>query len=522
VLEIAFHPDRAGDVPFARQLADHLAALIGSGRLAPGVKLPASREAAASLRLGRNTVSAAYDMLAARGLIAARVGQGTFVAPPSAAASLPGGAAAAVTPREFAWGGLFARHPPAGVLPPAITRSETHGVFPFDFRGGRIEARALPLADLRWAFAAPFRTRTRLQELAAHHDPRGWPPLRREIARHLASRGLACEPDDVMVVGGIQQAIDLAARVLVDPGDAVAIEQPGYFGAALAFAGQGAEVLGVEVDDEGLRTERLARILRLRRVKLLYVTPATQSPTGAVMSRARRDALLALADEHQVPIFEDDYDSDLRYAGPLLPALKAADPAGQIVYAGTFSKVLFPGLRVGYVVAARPLLERMVAARWVGDFGSPVVEQAALATLLGTRGLDRHLRAVRRLYAARLQALLAALRRNMPDGVRWTEPRGGHQVWVTLPHGIDVDRLQQAARTRGVAYTRGELFHLDGRGAEHVSLAFSALEPAVIAEGVARLGALVRQHLPTSRPAGRHSSSGVAGRTQKGRAHGTR
>src|SRR4029450_3135549 len=152
----------------------------------------------------------------------------------------------------------------------------------------------------------------------------------------------------------------------------------------------------IEVDGARIRTDRLARTLRLRRFKLLYVTPATQCPTGVTMSPARRAALLALADEHQVPVIEDDYDNELRYAGPVLSALKADDPAGHVVHVGTFSKILFPSLRLGYVVAAPPLLARLAAARLVSDFGSGVVEQAALGALLRTRGFDRHRPSVRR------------------------------------------------------------------------------------------------------------------------------
>jgi 2-aminoadipate transaminase len=517
VLEIAFRPDRASDVPMARQLADHLETLVRSGRLVGGSKLPASREAALALGVSRKTIVAAYDQLAARGLTASHVGQGTFVllddAPPRPVLR----ATAARTPREFAWSGLLAREP--APTPAAIAlRSESHDRVPYDFRGGRVEASALPLTDLRWAVARPFRSRTRLRELAAHYDPAGWPPLRREIARMLVRRGLSCDPGEIAVVNGLQHAIDLTARVLVEPGDAVVVEQPGYFGAALAFAARGADVLGVDVDAEGLRTDRLARVLRLRRVKLVYVTPATQSPTGAVMSPARREALLALADEHQVPIFEDDYDNELRYAGPVQPALKATDPAGQIVHAGTFSKVLFPGLRVGYVVAPRPLRRRVLAARVASDFGSGVVEQAALAGLLATRGLDRHLQRMRRLYAGRLAAMLAALRREMPAGTRWTEPSSGHLVWLTLPAGIDPDRLHQAAHARGVAYTRGEIWFTDGRGAEHLALAFAAVDEATISKGVAWLGRAMREAASAARadglrrPAARAVAAGRAGR----------
>jgi DNA-binding transcriptional MocR family regulator len=492
VLEIAFRPDRARDVPLPRQLADHLATVIDAGRLTAGSKLPATREVAIGTGLSRKTVAAAYDMLAGRGLVTAHVGQGTFVAtrvPTVEHAARPSAV------RAFAWGGLFARG--GGVsIPPALRRDGT-GEYRFDFRGGRIDPASLPRKDLRWAFGRPFETRARVHEMAAHADPYGWPPLRREITRHLTARGIVCEPTDVAVTNGLQQGIDLTARVLVDPGDAVVVEQPGYFGATLAFGARGADLLGIDVDDEGLDTDRLARVLRVRRAKLVYVTPATQCPTGATMSPRRRDALMALADEHQVPVFEDDYDCELRYAGPALPALKARDAGGHVIYAGTFSKVLFPSLRLGYVVAPRPLLDRLVATRLVADFGTSVVPQAALTTLLATRGLERHVQRARRLYAARLDALLAALARDMPEGTRWTTPRSGLLVWVTLPPRIDPDRLHQAALAAGVAYSRGEIFHTDGGGAGHAILSFAALEPAAIAEGIATLGAVMRAETAT-------------------------
>jgi DNA-binding transcriptional MocR family regulator len=490
VLDIGFQPCRGGDVPLGRQLADHLAALIMAGRLPVGTRLPPTREVAAALGLGRNTVTGAYQQLATRGLVGGEVGRGTFVA----ARPVAGGTATA--PRgagqELGWAGLFSRAGLAVRLPTAFRGAERDGPVAYDFRGGRVDADALPAHDLAWAFARPFRTRAGLRALASHQDPFGWPPLRREIATRLADRGIVCEPADVAVVSGLQQAIDLVMRVLVDPGDAVALEQPGYFGAALAAAGRGADLLGVEVDRDGLRTDRLARLLRVRRVKLVYVTPAAQSPTGVVMSPTRREALLALANEHQVPVFEDDYDSELRWTTPASPALKAGDRAGHVIYAGTFSKALFPGLRVGYVVAPRALLHRLVASRFLSDFGTAVVEQAALATLLATRGLERHVRRIRRLYQARRDALVAALDAQMPAGTRCSRPRGGHLVWVSLPAGTDPDRLRQEAAARDVAYTPGEIFHADGAGAEHVALAFTTLDTAAIRAGVARFAAAVR------------------------------
>jgi 2-aminoadipate transaminase len=293
------------------------------------------------------------------------------------------------------------------------------------------------------------------------------------------------------------------------------VEQPGYFGATLAFRGRGAHFLDVEVDEEGLDTDRLARVLRVRRAKLVYVTPATQCPTGVVMSERRRVALMALADEHQIPIFEDDYDCELRYSGTALPALKARDPGGHVIHAGTFSKSLFPSLRLGYVVAPKPLLDRLVTLRLATDFGTSAVGQAALATLLATRGLERHVQRMRRIYAARLEALLAALAREMPAGARWSTPRSGLMVWLTVPPGADAERIHHGALARGVAYARGELFHHDGRGADHLALSFAALAPDAIGEGIARLGVVMREAM--SRPGRVRTTASRTGRRTKRR-----
>ena len=189
----------------------------------------------------------------------------------------------------------------------------------FDFRGGQVATDALPVDDVRRAFARAIARS--LPALAVHLDPLGWLPLRREIVLHLVARGIECRPSDVAVVNGAQQAVDAAAHALLDPGDTVVMEQPGYFGAALAFTACESNLVGVGVDEQGLKTAELARVLQARRVKLVYTTPAAQCPTGAVMSEARRRELLALADEYQVPIFEDDYDSELRFLGAPIPAL---------------------------------------------------------------------------------------------------------------------------------------------------------------------------------------------------------
>jgi GntR family transcriptional regulator/MocR family aminotransferase len=496
MLDLAFTPDRDAPLPIYRQLTDHLRALVESGRIGPGVKLPATRELAAQLGIHRNTANQAYQELLGEGYLTAHVGQGTFVAPqPPRLAAAPA-ARPRTAPGGLVWPGLFARSArdlsvPAGLRP--LQASVGSAPIRFPFHGGQVATDALPAKDLRRAFARALGDP--MTELAGLHDPQGYPPLREAIARYLVNRGIACAAGDVVVVNGSQQALDLLARVLLDPGDAVAVEQPGYFGATLAFAARGANLIAIPVDGEGIRTGDLARLLRARRVKLVYVTPAAQSPTSATLGAERRRALLALADEHQTPILEDDYDSELRYEGPPIAALKALDAAGLVIHVGTFSKVLFTGIRLGYVVAARPLVQKLVLAKWVSDVEASIVVQAAMAELLVSGGLERHLRRVRRVYAERLAAMLAALEEAMPRGTRFSRPRGGHVVWVGLPAGMDPDALMDAALRAGIVYSPGSMFHVDGQGDDHIALSFANARPDAIREGVALLGQIMRRTL---------------------------
>lgn len=498
MLEIAFRADPRSDEPVYKQLAACLRAWIEADRLRVGEKLPPTRALAQALGLARNTVLQAYLTLVDAGLAHSHVGQGTFVAARTATA--PAGRADRPTPpfapRAFAWDGLFALRgrdlPPSGLL----RRLGDTRRWPVDFRGGHVDAGSVPAAALARACTRALRRDARA--IAAHQDPRGWAPLREHIARRLVARGIACGADDVLVVAGAQQALDLIGRVLLDPGDTVAIEQPGYFGATLAFRACGAHMVGVSVDGEGLRTTDLARLLRARRVKLLYATPAVQSPTGVALADARRDALLELADAHQLPVVEDDYDSELRLGAPTPPALKTRDGAGQVLYVATFSKALFPGVRVGYVVAPRPVLDRLAIAHLASELQTSPLLQAALAELIAAGDLDRHVRRVRRAYAERLATLSSALAEHLPDGTTISAPVGGNALWVGLPAGVDADGVFTAAREQGVAYDRGDAFFLAPPAREWISLCFANVDRRKILDGAQRLGRIVRAHLPAA------------------------
>jgi GntR family transcriptional regulator/MocR family aminotransferase len=514
MLDLAFRPDRRLSQPVYAQLAELLRAWIEAGRLAPGEKLPATRDLARGLGLARNTVTQAYVTLGELGFVTSHVGQGTFVAAGGSAGassaaqgfarskrrSAPAIASLPMEPaRAFAWSGLFSLRARDLPLPAALRRERPGRAFAFDFRGGQVDAGSFPAREL--ARAAVRAVRAHGPALTTAPEPFGLPALRERVARGLVARGIACGSEDVAIVAGAQQALDLVARVLIDPGDTVAIEQPGYFGAALAFGASGANLVGVGVDEQGLRTDELARLLRARRVKLVYATPAVQSPTGVALVDDRRRALLELADRHQTPVVEDDYDCELRLGSATAPALKTGDRAGQVIYVGTFSKALFPGLRVGYLVAARPLLERVALAHLASDFEASRFAQVVLLELLASGAFERHVRRVRRLYAERLGALRTALAGALPAGAAVTEPAGGSSVWVKLPTGTDADAVFAAARDAGVAFTRGDAFSIDGAFGDCLTLSFANLTPERIAEGIAILGRIVAARVTQAAPA---------------------
>lgn len=492
MLDLAFRPDRRPGEPVHRQLERHLAELIRSGRLGAGERLPPARELAVALGLSRNTVTHSYRSLVDEGLLSAHVGRGTFVTAWGAAGAGANGALSAAA-RGFAWEGLVSRRIAALRAPAAWRAPAGSEPLRFDFQPGQVDSETLPLAALRRAFAEALGEHA--AELARPPDPAGWAPLRQEIATALLARGIGCAPEEIVVVAGAQQALDLAARVLVDPGDVVVMEQPGYFGAALAFAAAEAQLVGVGVDAQGLRTDELARVLRARRVKLVLATPAVQCPTGVALGAARRRELLALADAHQTPILEDDYDAELRHEKPAVPALKAEDRAGQVLYVGTFSKALFPSLRVGYLLAPRPLLRRLLLARAAADFGGDALAQATLARLLASGALERHVRRVRRIYTERRQAMLDALAACMPQGVEWSPPAGGSAVWVALPAHVDAERLRGVAVEVGLRWGPGSAFFLDGRGQDCLHLSFAALPPPRIRAGIEALAEILRRLL---------------------------
>jgi len=321
----------------------------------------------------------------------------------------------------------------------------------------------------------------------------GYPPLRRYLSMYLLRFGLEASPDEILIVNGSQQGFDLIARTLLDPGDAVAIEQPTYPRAMQVFRSFGAQLIAVPWDDAGPRADVFERVVERHAPKLFYCQPTCHNPTGLGMSPETSRRLLAVAARHQVPIVEDGFDGSLYY-GPRPPGpLKAHDVDGVVLYIGTFSKILFPGLRLGWLVAPPPVIERLQAAKQLADLHTSALIQAAVHRFCERRLLDRHAARVAREYARRRELLLASLRQRMPPGTTWTEPGGGFSLFLTLPDGVTAVGLLPQALERGVAFTPGDAFFLNGGGTQALRLSFSAVPAEQTYRGVRRLAEAIRE-----------------------------
>ncbi len=493
--------DRDRPVPLARQIQGHLERLITDGLLAPGVKLPATRELAQSLKVNRATVALAYEELVAAGLARAHVGQGTFVTgePPARMESR------APAPAPIDWAALLSRSARTAAADEERRRAmgtpTDGGSGRISFAGGMPDSALFPTDAFRRVLNQVVREEG--GALLQYSSVGGYPPLRRYLAGYLLRFGVEARAEEILIVNGSQQGFDLIARTLVDPGDLVAIEQPTYAGAMQAFRSFGARLLPVEWDEAGPRPDVFERICERQALKLFYCQPNAHNPTGLTMEPEVGRRLLATAARYQVPIVEDGFDGSLHYGARPSAPLKAADRAGVVLYIGTFSKILFPGLRLGWLVAPTPVIERLQAAKQLADLHTSALLQAAVHRFCERRLLDRHITKVTAEYARRRTLLLAALRRRMPDGVTWTEPQGGFSLLLTLPPGLTATTLLPVALERGVAFTPGPAFFLDGAGERTLRLAFSSVAAARIDEGVRRLGEAikaVRRQPPPRRP----------------------
>ena len=481
-LELVLRPRGPGESAIS-WLCGSLQAEILDGRLRPGSRLPATRDLARQYGLSRGTIVSAFNELKAQGYVEGSVGSGTFVS-----ATLPDDLLLvdeAAKPRPEAQG--RPRRRPAG-YGRRVRLLGGYSMKPVRaFRPNRPALDLFPVAT--WAQVTARRLRRATTHLLLGTDAAGYPPLRQAVADYLAAaRGVTCDPGQVLVVSGVQEAMDLTARVLLDPGDAVCVEDPGYDGARHAFEAFGARVRNVPVDAEGMTIPRRARV----GAKLAYVTPAHQFPLGVGMSLRRRLDLIEWARAAGAMLFEDDYDSEFRFAGRPLPALQGLDRHGLVLFAGTFGKVLFPSLRLGYLVVPPDLVDTFAAAKSVSSQHAPLIEQAVLCDFIAEGHFGRHIRRMREVYAGRLGALREEADRRLKGLLEISPVEAGLQTAGFLLNGMDGETAARAALERNVEvgpisrYTRGPVLR------EGLQLGFAAVDEIEIRRGVAGLAAALR------------------------------
>ncbi len=490
-LELVLAP-REPRLAAGRWLVGALRAEILERRLAPGARLPATRDLARQYGLSRGTIVSAYQQLEGEGYIQGSVGSGTFVRE-----VLPDdllqvrrttGAPSAPRPAVERRVSVYARRVQ---LFPGYSMSPVRA-----FRAN------LPALDLfpttLWAQVTTRRLRRATTAQLLGTDPTGYRPLQEAVAEYLrTSRGVQCVPAQVVIVSGVQEALDIAARLVLDPGDQVCMEHPGYTGAALVFEAHGARIESLPLDAEGMTLPGT----RARNAKLVYVTPGHQFPVGIGMSLRRRLALLEWARASRAMILEDDYDSEYRYAGRPLPAMQGLDRGGVVLFAGSFSKVLFPSLRIGYLVVPEDLVAMVRATLSITSRHAPLLAQAVLADFIAEGHFGRHLRRMREIYAERLAVLLESAAQRLGGLLEISPVEAGLQTVGWLSEGVNGAAVAAAAAERHVAVTLLSSYARRPLPREGLQLGFAAVDTQELRRGVDQLArVLAREGKPLRHP----------------------
>jgi GntR family transcriptional regulator/MocR family aminotransferase len=484
----ALSVDRASGVPLYKQIYGEIRRTILDGTLHSGLRLPSTRLLAEELGVSRNIVVLAFEQLVAEGYLQSKTGAGTSVAQTMPDEILHVG-------RRAGQQGPFPKRNPLSRRGRRIARMTTLArtlvpaarMAPFQYSLPALDE--LPLEIWGRLVARHFRRAP--QELLGHGDSAGYWPLREAIATYAGvARGVRCRPSQVIVVNGSQQAIDLAARVLLDPGDRAAVENPGYLGARSALQAAGIRLVPVPVDEDGLSVPALKH---KPPAKLVYVTPSHQFPVGVVLSLARRLELLDWAARQRAWIFEDDYDSEYRYESRPIPALQGLDHEGRVIYVGTLSKVLFPSIRFGYLIVPQDLVQPFVAARALTDISSPLVEQAALADFIAEGHLASHIRRMRSLYMERRDVMKDAIQKECAGLLEVQDTQAGMHLVAWLPQGADDALISREAAKAGLYVMPVSAFAIAPLRRTGLLLGFAGFTKAVIRKGIRELGGVVRR-----------------------------
>jgi 2-aminoadipate transaminase len=494
---IPLHLQPESHIPLYVQLRDQLRSLVHSGELRSGDRIPASRELASQLGVHRTTVANAYAELESEGLIEGHVGRGTFICGTPVRQFTPPPRSNGNGNGALRWESLFADERAEEALSrlmPEVAPDE------IAFVTCRPSEESFPLEEFRLCCNAVMRSEGRRILQLGSTD--GYEPLKRVLIEMLRGEGLSVRSEQILITAGCQQAIDLVCKAFLRPGDSVALENPAYPGAIAIFSGARVRALavGVETDSQraghaGLDVDALESVLMQNRVKFIFVTPDFQNPTGTSMPVAERRRLLEIAARYQVPVIEDYIYARLRLRGTAIPSLKSLDRTGNVIHIDSFSKIAFPGLRVGWCVGPESVIERLRVVKQSTDLHTDQLSQAALAEFVRRGHLARHLTKMKKVYRGRLEALETALEKHMPEDASWSRPEGGMSIWVTLPPGLDAGELLIHVRERGVHFVPGRYFYFQNPQPNTLRLGFAGLDEKKITRGVQTLAEMLKVEL---------------------------
>jgi DNA-binding transcriptional MocR family regulator len=493
---LPLHLQPESHIPLYVQLCDQLRALVHSGDLRSGDRIPASRELAGQLGVHRTTVANAYAELESEGLISGHVGRGTFICGAVVKQFSP-------PPRTnghgepMPWEALFADERAEEALSRLMPDVPPGAIA---FTAARPSEEFFPVEEFRRCTNEVLRREGR--RILQFGSTDGYEPLKRALIDLLRGEGLSVRAEQLLITDGCQQAIDLVCRAFLRPGDSVALENPAYPGAIAILASARVRALGVGVETDparighvGLDVNALETVLQQNRVKFLLVTPDFHNPTGTALPLAERRRVLELAARYQVPVIEDGIYSRLRLRGNALPSLKRLDTSGNVIHIDSFSKIAFPGLRVGWCIGPESAIERLRLVKQSTDLHTDQLSQAALAEFIRRGYLSKHVAKMRKVYRSRLEAMEAALEKHMPEPTTWTRPEGGMSLWVTLPAGFDAGELLMHARERGILFVPGRNFYVQHPQPNTLRLGFGGIDEKDITRGVMMLCDLLKSEL---------------------------
>jgi GntR family transcriptional regulator/MocR family aminotransferase len=482
--------DKKSDVPLYHQIESYIRAGILSGSLPTDMRLPACRQLASDLGVNRTTVENAYAKLEADGLVFSRMGSGTYVLPINPIPQITKNKHDKKFPlwqESVQDRNILSK---ADMVDEQLQQAGHPK--PISFASGISDTRQFPIEEFRKVLQTVMR-RDQISALE-YGERNGYAPLREGIAHILASQGLQVHPENILITAGSQQAIFLASQVLLKPGDIVLVEEPTYSVAIDLFRALGFHIVGIPLDSHGMQVEKLEKLLQQHHPKLIYTIPNFHNPTGTCLSSARRRELIVLAERYNIPILEDDFVGDLRYEGHAQPSLKALDPGGQVIYISTFSKMLMPGLRVGFIVADGPVFESLLNFKRLSDLATSTLIQRALDAYVNVGRYQAYIRRSSQTFRKRRDVMLNAIKQHLPKAVSFDEPRGGLFIWLRLPKSLSAEKLLPLACKEGVAFVPGNYFFIDGiSGDEWLRLNFASQPEEDIEEGIKRLGKAIRK-----------------------------